>query len=122
MRLPEDDGHDDDDNDRDHSLDEDGNGNNITLLNPVCWPSGCFTQDVHFFTHKLQFWLRFSKSLCPEPQLTNINYVGSAEVSSISLNKSPTSSGVSSPRLFPMSECLSVESWFWAGRWERTSW
>ena len=67
MRLPEDDGHDDDDNDRDHSLDEDGNGNNITLLNPVCWPSGCFTQDVHFFTHKLQFWLRFSKSLCPEP-------------------------------------------------------
>ena len=110
MRLPEDDGHDDDDNDRDHSLDEDGNGNNITLLNPVCLPSGCFTQDVHFFTHKLQFWLRFSKSLCPEPQLTNINYVGSAEVSSISLNKYPTSSGVSSPRLFPMQcmQCLNV--------------
>ena len=67
MRLPEDDGHDDDDNDRDHSLDEDGNGNNITLLNPVCWPSGCFTQDVHFFYPNCNFGSVFPNPCAQSP-------------------------------------------------------
>ena len=42
----------------------------------------------HFFTYKLPFWLRFSKSLGPEPhQLTNISYVESGEVLSFCVNE-----------------------------------
>ena len=35
----------------------------------------CAKRIIPFFTHKLPFWLHFSKSLGPEPQLTIINYV-----------------------------------------------
>ena len=43
---------------------------------------------ILFFTYKLPFWLRFSKSLGPEPhQLTNISYVESGEVLSFCVNE-----------------------------------
>ena len=41
----------------------------------------CAKNDIPFCTYKLPFWLRFSKSLGPDPhQLTNISYVESGEV------------------------------------------
>ena len=48
----------------------------------------CAKNDIPFFTYKLPFWLRFSKSLGPEPhQLTNISYVESGEVLSFCVNE-----------------------------------
>ena len=48
----------------------------------------CAKNDIPFFTYKLTFWLRFSKSLGPEPhQLTNISYVESGEVMSFCVNE-----------------------------------
>ena len=41
----------------------------------------CTKRVIPFLTHKLRFSLRFFKSLGPQPQVTNINYVESAEVS-----------------------------------------
>merc|ERR1712016_287143 len=48
----------------------------------------CAKNDIPFCTYKLPFWLRFSKSLGPEPhQLTNISYVESGEVLSFCVNE-----------------------------------
>ena len=53
-----------------------------------CASSAYWTKRIFpFFTHKLPFWLHFSKSLGSEPQLTNINYVEYVEVSSFSVNE-----------------------------------
>ena len=53
-----------------------------------CASSAYWTKRIFpFLTHKLPFWLHFSKSLGSEPQLTNINYVEYVEVSSFCVNE-----------------------------------
>ena len=53
-----------------------------------CASSAYWTKRIFpLLTHKLPFWIHFSKSLGSEPQLTNINYVEYVEVSSFCVNE-----------------------------------
>ena len=53
-----------------------------------CASSAYWTKRIFpLLTHKLPFWIHFSKSLGSEPQLTNINYVEYVEVSSLCVNE-----------------------------------
>ena len=53
-----------------------------------CASSAYWTKRIFpLLTHKLPFWIHFSKSLGSEPQLTNINYEEYVEVSSFCVNE-----------------------------------